>query len=87
MELTIPTIERMYLGGPLRLFAAKPFLGAVPCRGGDLNGYAGKYICALCREPVPEIVVAAGQWVCKRCSHAKTKVSTTTPAARDGTLV
>jgi hypothetical protein len=62
-----PTPTRMYYLGPLRLFSMQPFLGSLPYSGGNLTGYAGKFVCAQCRQEVHRVMFAENDWICRDC--------------------
>jgi hypothetical protein len=62
-----PTITRMYPSGPYRLFSEERFSGAVPYADSVRRGYAGKYVCELCQSSVRDVIITAGQWICRNC--------------------
>jgi hypothetical protein len=65
--MTEPQVIRMYPNGPYRLFSEDRFLGGVPYRDGERQGFVGAFICAVCQHQVREVLVAAGEWVCRGC--------------------
>ena len=65
-----PAPIRLYFDGPLRVFSTEPFQGCVPYAGGDLRGYAGCFVCALCRQEVHRVLFAEDDWICRDCRTA-----------------
>jgi len=57
----------MYAGGPLRLFSEERFLGGRPYADAVRQGFVGPFVCSTCQGQVREVVVAAGEWVCRGC--------------------
>jgi hypothetical protein len=63
-----PTITRMYRGGPLRLFSEEKFLGGRPYKDAVREGFVSQQlICELCQRQARELIVVAGEWICKNC--------------------
>jgi hypothetical protein len=62
-----PQVTRMYVGGPYRLFSEERFLGGVPYRDGERQGFAGAFICAVCQQHAREVLVSGHEWVCRGC--------------------
>ena len=62
-----PQVIRMYPNGPYRLFSLERFLGGVPYRDGVRQGFVGAFVCELCQQPTREVMVGAGQWICRGC--------------------
>jgi hypothetical protein len=65
--MTQPQIIRMYPSGPYRLFSEERFLGGTPYADGVRRGFIGSFICGLCQEQARELIVAAGEWICRGC--------------------
>jgi hypothetical protein len=69
------SIVRMWDQGPLRQFARaekRPASNYVPYQTANLTGFAGSYVCDVCRCPSTGIyrVLSLGKWVCGGCKKA-----------------
>jgi hypothetical protein len=62
-----PEVIRTYPNGPRRVFSEQRFPGGVPYRDAVHEGFAGLYVCELCQQQAHQLVVSAGQWVCRGC--------------------
>jgi hypothetical protein len=73
--MTEPQITRMYPNGPLRLFGEQPFLGGRPYKDAEREGFIGEgYVCELCQQRVPEVVVGRGSWCCRGCQTSGQRI-------------
>lgn len=62
-----PTIIRAWSGGPLRYFSTIAFSNCVPYVTSKLKGYAGSYVCELCKKPVVGVYKGTDIWLCGSC--------------------
>jgi hypothetical protein len=65
-----PAPVRLYFNGPLRLFSTERFQGAVPYAAGDLKGFAGAFLCELCRFECHRVLWFESAWLCRDCRSA-----------------